>query len=102
MPVQLDPDRYEIKALFDCVGSFAGQRVLEVGCGDGRITWSYAAQAGHVTAIDPKAEKISLAKEKMPAELSPQLEFQATDLEQFYKNYGTGRRYDLAILSWSL
>ena len=30
-----------------------GAEVLEIGCGDGRLTWRYAERAAYVTAIEP-------------------------------------------------
>jgi 2-polyprenyl-3-methyl-5-hydroxy-6-metoxy-1,4-benzoquinol methylase len=51
MAIRLDPENNETRALFD-LADFAGQRVLEIGCGDGRLTWRYAGRAAPVTAID--------------------------------------------------
>jgi hypothetical protein len=39
MPIRLDPQGNEPAALFGFAGSLAGQRVLEIGYGDGRLTW---------------------------------------------------------------
>jgi ubiquinone/menaquinone biosynthesis C-methylase UbiE len=45
MPIRLDPEGNEPATLFDFAGSFTGQRVLEIGCGDGCLTWLYAGLA---------------------------------------------------------
>ena len=39
MPIRLDPQGNEPAALFGFAGSLAGQRVLEIGYGDGRLAW---------------------------------------------------------------
>jgi len=93
-----DPQRLEIKALFDFVGDFDGLRVLEIGCGDGRLTWQYAALAGHVSGIDPNEERITSARANMPSELASKVKFDVSSVE----SYRPDEPYDLAIFSWSL
>jgi len=102
MPVEIDPENHETTTLLNFTGELAGLRVLEIGCGDGRLTWRYASQAAHVTAIDPKAEKIANANASMPAELKGKVVFHACELEDFASGPGHGESFDLAILSWSL
>jgi len=41
------------------------QEILEIGCGDGRITSQLAGKAKRLVAIDPKAANIAKAKENM-------------------------------------
>ena len=101
MPIQLDPERNEIDALLDYVGRLAGKHVLEIGAGDGRMTWRYAGQAAHVTGIDPCSEDIALAIENIPERLRGRVEFHATGLEQFVPVEGTSG-FDVAILAWAL
>jgi len=102
MPIDIDPENNETRALFDFAGELTGLRVLEIGCGEGRLTWRYALQAAHVTAIDPKEEKIARANADLPPELQERVVFHACELEDFVAGPGLGERYDLAILSWSL
>jgi len=59
MAILEDPERYEVRALTSLVPSFAGLRVVEIGCGDGRLTRRYAARAASVLAIDPDATAIA-------------------------------------------
>ena len=75
MAIRIDPENNETRALFDMV-NFSGQHVLEIGCGDGRVTWRYADKAAHVTAIDPAAKQIALAREQLPSQLQDRIEFQ--------------------------
>jgi 2-polyprenyl-3-methyl-5-hydroxy-6-metoxy-1,4-benzoquinol methylase len=100
MAIRIDPENNEIRALFDMV-SFSGQHVLEIGCGDGRLTWRYADKAARVTAIDPVATQIALAREHVPAQLRDRIEFQSIAFEDFAAA-GEPSAYDIVILSWSL
>jgi 2-polyprenyl-3-methyl-5-hydroxy-6-metoxy-1,4-benzoquinol methylase len=102
MPIDIDPENNETRALLDFSGDLAGLHILEVGCGEGRLTWRYASHAAHVTAIDPNADKIALANANMPTELHKKVNFHACGLEDFITGPGINERFDLAILSWSL
>ncbi len=98
MTVLLDPEDTETKALHE-YADFTGKRVLEIGCGDGRLTWRYANRAAYVIAIDPKAEDIALAIEECPDDLRHKIEFRAIRLEELDI---PAEKFDLALLSWSL
>ena len=100
MAVRIDPENNETRALFD-MANFDGQHVLEIGCGDGRLTWRYAGQAAHVTAIDPVAQQIALAREQLPAQLQDRIEFQNIAFEDF-ATASEASIFDIVILSWSL
>ena len=79
-------------------GNLTGQRVLEVGCGNGRITTHLAPHATHITAIDPNAERIAQAQAKLPQELAHKISYSALSLEEL----PPGEKFDLVLLSWSL
>lgn len=81
------------------LGDFAGRRVLEVGCGDGRVTWMYARDAAHVLAIDPDDDLIEEARRATPAELADRVEFRAAKAEELEV---PPPKFDIAFLSWSL
>jgi 2-polyprenyl-3-methyl-5-hydroxy-6-metoxy-1,4-benzoquinol methylase len=100
MTIQIDPENNEMRALFD-LADFSGQRVLEIGCGDGRLTWRYAHKAAHVTAIDPNADRIARAKENIPHELIGIVELHTISFEDFW-NSSKSSTFDSAIFSWSL
>ena len=97
---RIDPENNEINALLD-MADFSGKHVLEIGCGDGRLTWRYADKAAHVTAIEPSAEQIKLAKDNTPNNLQGRIEFHAASLEDFAAN-SKSSIFDLVILSYSL
>ena len=100
MTVLLDPQGAEITALQNFV-DFTDQRVLEIGCGDGRLTWRYAGMAAHVTAIDPDPERIVAAKEACPRSLRHKVDFQLSTLQDFSYNQESPR-FEIVLLSWSL
>jgi 2-polyprenyl-3-methyl-5-hydroxy-6-metoxy-1,4-benzoquinol methylase len=100
MTIRSDPEKNEIRALFDLV-DFSGKLVLEIGCGDGRLTWRYAESAAHVTAIDPFAESIRRANANQPDALRDQVAFQHIAFEDFAVAHES-ELFDVAILSWSL
>jgi 2-polyprenyl-3-methyl-5-hydroxy-6-metoxy-1,4-benzoquinol methylase len=93
-----DPEGVETRIMHRLV-DFLGKDVLEVGCGDGRLTWRYADQAASVLAIDPKESKIALAREHTPKHLRSSVTFQAADIASFNAPEAA---FDVAILSWSI
>lgn len=53
-----DPEGTEIEYL-QRTGAIGGRRVLEIGCGDGRLTWRYANLAAAVTGLDPDFDRLA-------------------------------------------
>jgi 2-polyprenyl-3-methyl-5-hydroxy-6-metoxy-1,4-benzoquinol methylase len=72
--------------------------VLEVGCGDGRLTWLYAPRARSVLGIDPDEEQIALARADTPPELADRVRFEIGEAEDLSRT----AVFDVAFLSWSL
>ena len=100
MTIRSDPENNEIDALFDLV-DFSGKHVLEIGCGDGRLTWRYAEAAAHVTGIDPFEEAIERAIASQTETLRDQVEFHHIAFEDFAAARES-ELFDIVILSWSL
>jgi 2-polyprenyl-3-methyl-5-hydroxy-6-metoxy-1,4-benzoquinol methylase len=100
MAIRSDPENNEIRALFD-LADFTGKHVLEIGSGDGRLTWRYADAAAHVTAIDPFEESIKRAEENLPEALRDSVEFRHISIADFAAD-SESAAFDMAILSWSL
>lgn len=92
-----DPDGAEARVLGD-VADFSGRRVLEVGCGDGRLTWLYAPRAESVLGIDPDEEQIALARADTPPEVADRVQFEVGEAEDLSRT----AVFDVAFLSWSL
>jgi 16S rRNA A1518/A1519 N6-dimethyltransferase RsmA/KsgA/DIM1 with predicted DNA glycosylase/AP lyase activity len=76
------------------VPSFAGLRVIEIGCGDGRLTRGYAHEAAHVIAIDPDADAIA----ELAADL-PGVDARAIGVDALFV---PPRSADLVLFAWSL
>ena len=55
-----DPERTERKYLHK-FADFATKRVIEIGCGDGRLTWQYAKHTKFVAGIDLEANDLRAA-----------------------------------------
>jgi 2-polyprenyl-3-methyl-5-hydroxy-6-metoxy-1,4-benzoquinol methylase len=100
MTIRVDPETNEPRALF-ALADFNRQLVLEIGCGDGRLTWRYADKAKHVTAIDAFADGIKRAKESIPDDLKGRVVFRHTAFEDFAAA-SKPSTFDRVILSWSL
>jgi 2-polyprenyl-3-methyl-5-hydroxy-6-metoxy-1,4-benzoquinol methylase len=99
MTIRTDPEGNETDALFDLV-ELEGREVLEVGCGDGRLTWRYADRAAHVTAIEPFGDSVARADERL-RETNLPVEFRHVNFEDFAAGTDTDV-FDVALLSWSL
>ena len=100
MTIRSDPEGNETHALFSLVDP-DGQQVLEIGSGDGRLTWRFAGRAAHVTAIEPFAKSVARAKKNFPPELKGRVEFHQVGFDEFAASAEPGS-FDCAILSWSL
>ena len=100
MTIRSDPENNEIRALFDLV-DFSGKHVLEIGCGDGRLTRRYAEAAAHITGIDPFEESIRRAKANQPDTLRDRVNFHHIAFEHFAAACKS-ETFDITILSWSL
>lgn len=81
------------------LADFSGQRVLEMGCGEGRIPHGIAAEAAHVLAFDPDADSVAAAERDLPAELSDRVEFRVASTDAIEIERGA---FDLVVFSWSL
>ena len=100
MTVRIDPEGNETDALFDLV-ELEGREVLEIGCGDGRLTRRYADRAAHVTAIEPFEGAIARAQQWLSEAPNERIEFRHVAFEDF-TDASDADVFDVTLLSWSL
>jgi cyclopropane fatty-acyl-phospholipid synthase-like methyltransferase len=100
MTVEVDADGQETNALFALV-DFNGRHVLEIGSGDGRLTWRYATRAGRATAIEPFRPAHKRAVERLPADLRDRVALRNASFEEFAAS-SPPASFDIALLSWCL
>ena len=94
----LDPEGAHLAAL-QRLGDFRGRRVLELGCGDGRLTLGIARDAASVLAFDPDAEAVERARESLPAELGARVAYRVASGKEIELE---PLSFDLVVFSWSL
>jgi ubiquinone/menaquinone biosynthesis C-methylase UbiE len=93
--VTIDPERHELQAVLERLPSAPG-RVLEIGCGDGRLTRRYSARVRSILAIDPDASLIAAFR---AAGLDSNVEVRATGIDGLTFPDGS---FDAVLFSWAL
>jgi len=81
------------------LGDFAGARVCEVGCGDGRLTTGIAPDAATVFAFDPDEVRIAAARRRPPTDLRDVVTYEVGSAHEIEIPKG---EFDLVVFSWSL
>lgn len=95
----IDPQDLELTTLRRLADG-AGQRVVEIGAGDGRLAWPLAREAAVWVALDPDPDEVAAAREDLtgaPAGARVRLlvaDGRALPLED--------NAFDLALFTWSL
>ena len=68
MAIRSDVAGVERQYLLDML-PVQGNRILEIGCGDGRLTWQYAEMADSVVAIDVTPDTLAEGLRERPERL---------------------------------
>jgi len=78
------------------------ERVLDIGCGDGRITAEIASKLpeGHIVGIDNSPEMIKLARESFHESKNSNLKFQIMDARELTFNNEFDLVFSNAALHW--
>jgi 2-polyprenyl-6-hydroxyphenyl methylase / 3-demethylubiquinone-9 3-methyltransferase len=79
--------------------ALTGRRILEIGCGDGRLTRQFAHLASSVVAIELDPAKIALARRLAASEDISNVSFRVGSGERARHS---GDPFDVALFSWSL
>ena len=96
MPIELDPEERELKALLELLPNLHCAHVVEVGCGDGRLTRRYADLAASVLAFDPDEEATAAFRsERLPDRVEVRTD--AVDRVNIPQSSA-----DVVLLSWAL
>lgn len=99
MTLRVDPERNEVRALKE-MADWRGKRVLEIGCGDGRLTRRLVVQLGaRLDALDPDKNMIAVARKSLPARYSDRVSFKVGAAENL--KYPK-QAFDIVVFAWSL
>ena len=93
-----DPERSERKYIHD-VADFNNKRVLEIGCGEGRLTWKYASASSLTVGLDADQDAVRVATTDRPSDITAKTFFLNAESENIPFRKET---FDIALLAWSL
>jgi ubiquinone/menaquinone biosynthesis C-methylase UbiE len=95
----MDPAGAEIEALKG-ITNWRGKRVLEVGCGNGRLTLRLAKfNPGKIIAFDPDQSSIRAARKALPEKYKNKIEYRVGNAEHVKQK---ADQFDIVIFSWVL
>ena len=99
MTLAMDPAGAEIQAL-KRMTNWRGKRVLEVGCGTGRLTLRLAGLcAGQIVAFDPNKEAIRAARKALPEKFKDRITYRVGNAEHVKQK---ADQFDIVVFSWVL
>ena len=99
MALVMDPAGAEIRALKK-ITNWRGKRVLEMGCGDGRLTLRLAKfNPSKILAFDPDPKSIRAARKSLPENYKNRIEYRLGNAEHVKHRSDL---FDIVIFSWVL
>ena len=98
MTLRIDPEQNEVRAL-EGVTDWHGKRVLEIGCGNGRLTVRLARLGATVHAIDPDTKLIRAARRILPSRFAKRVRYKVGKAERLDH---PDESFDLVVFAWAL
>jgi 2-polyprenyl-3-methyl-5-hydroxy-6-metoxy-1,4-benzoquinol methylase len=98
MVLHIDPEKRELRELKEAA-IWRRKRVVEIGCGDGRLTERLANLGARIDAIDPEAKLIRAARRRKPARLAARIRYHVGKAEHLPAGNGS---VDRVVFAWSL
>jgi len=92
----IDPEEHEVDALLARLPAVDRLAVVEVGCGDGRLTRRYSRHVGTVLAIDPDEAAVAAFRNEGVA---GNVNLRATSIDRLELPDGS---VDAVLFSWAL
>lgn len=96
MAIRIDPERNEVRAL-QAAADWRGRRVLEIGCGEGRLTDRLAELGARIEAIDADAALLRKARRRLAASFAPRVRFRVGTADSLEHRAET---FDRVVYSW--
>jgi ubiquinone/menaquinone biosynthesis C-methylase UbiE len=98
MAITIDPQERELRAL-ERSAQWRRRRVLEIGCGDGRLTLRLASLGARVSAIDPDASRVRAARAALSRRDARRIVYRVGSAERLpYR----AREFDAVVFAWAL
>jgi ubiquinone/menaquinone biosynthesis C-methylase UbiE len=98
MTLRVDPEKNEIHALKEMT-VWRGKQVIEIGCGNGRLTRRLAKLGANVVALDPNKALIASARRELPVSFSDRVKYKVGSAENLKHPDET---FDIAVFAWVL
>jgi ubiquinone/menaquinone biosynthesis C-methylase UbiE len=92
------PSALELKTI-RALADFSGRRVLEIGSGDGRLTWPFALEAARWLALDPDVDDLGAAAQALRETAFPTVRVLIADGRALPV---PSHYFDIAFFTWSL
>ncbi len=98
MAITIDPQERELRAM-ERVARWRGRRVLEIGCGDGRLTLRLVRLGARIRALDPDRKRVRAARAALPRRYARRIEYRVGKAERLpYR----AREFDCVVFAWAL
>ena len=94
----LDPEGSEIRVLNSLI-RLRDCDVLEIGAGNGRLTWRYAERVASVIGLEPDEGRVARARAATTAAMRHRVEFRHADVCNVDL---PAAAFDVVLFSWSI